>query len=117
MATTPFTIPAQTITSPLVVNGTTVQLSIVVPAQTVQLPASGGGTGSLPAGLTWTNSVLAVAGSITATQITLSGGPALPASSTGLYVLQLVNGALQPVAYPPITALSPSANTLTIKNT
>lgn len=117
MATTPVTIPAQTVTSPLVVNGVTVNLSIAIPAQTIQVPAGGGGTSTLPAGLTWSGGVLAVAGAITATQITLSGGPALPPSASGLYVLQNVGGVLEPVAYPPLTALSPGANTLTIKNT
>jgi hypothetical protein len=111
MATNALVIPAQTVNSPLVVNGTTVQLSIAIPAQTVQVPAS---TSGLPTGITWANGVLTVAGSITATQVTLSGGPALPASPSGLYVLQLVNGVLEPVALPPITAASVAANTVTL---
>lgn len=107
------TIPAQTVTSPLTVNGTKINLSIAIPAQAITIPDSSGG---LPAGLTWSNGVFTVAGSITASQVTLTGGPTLPPSDSGLYVLQLVNGVLEPVAYPPISAASTAANTITLTN-
>jgi hypothetical protein len=109
------TIPAQTFTTPLTINGTTIQLTITVPSQTVALPASGGA--SLPSGLTWSSGVLSVAGSVTATSINITGGPALPTCVSNLFLWQLVSGVLQPACYtlPPVTvsqAASP-VNTFT----
>jgi hypothetical protein len=90
------TIPAQTITTPVTVNATTVKLTITVPQQVVPLPAS-----VLPAGLTWSNGVLAVAGSVSATSVALTGGPALPTCASELFLWQLVSGTLQPACYTP----------------
>jgi hypothetical protein len=115
------TIPAQTVVTPIAINGTTVQISIIIPAQTVPLPA---GTGSLPSGLTWSGGVLAVAGSVQATTLALTGGPTLPACVSNLYFLAPASSGsttLQPSCYvvptlaiPPITVASSGPNTITL---
>lgn len=120
-AQTPLVIPSQTVVTPVTVNGTAIQLTITIPAQTVTIPAQG--AAALPTGLTWANGVFTVAGSISTTQLALTGGPSLPPSTSGLYLWQLVTGVLQPVAYvmptftvPPLTvsqAASP-INTITL---
>lgn len=91
------TIPAQTITTPVTINGFTAKITITVPAQTVALPASGGT--ALPSGITWANNVLTVAGSVQATSVSLTGGPALPTCTSGLFLWQLVSGTLTPACY------------------
>jgi hypothetical protein len=109
------TIPAQTVTASVPINGTTVKISIAVPAQAVPLPASIAG---LPSGFTLTNGVF----TIPASTITLTGGPALPTCASELFLWQFVAatgstpGSLQPACYvaptlsiPPI-AVSQAAN-------
>jgi hypothetical protein len=79
--------------------------SIVIPSQIVPLPAS-----SLPVGMTYsTSGGLVVAGPITATQITLTGGPTLPACASNLYLFQYspTTKTLTPVCYAPVVANTP----------
>ena len=115
------TIPSQPVS--VTFNGKVYRVNI--PAQTVPLPALGGS--ALPAGLTWTPAtsttpgVLSVAGNVSAASISLTGGPTLPSSASGLYLLQQqTTGFLTPVPYVPIAlpALSltqpdPTTNTFT----
>lgn len=135
------TVPAQAITIPafnvqVTINNTPVQIQVAipqfsVPAQVVPLPAS---AAALPAGITWTPAngstpgLLNVAGAITASgQVTapsldMTGGSALPPSTSGLYVWQLTSGELQPVAFTPYVlpaltvsqAAAPAVNTITL---
>lgn len=97
------TIPARSFTQAFTINGKQVKLRITVPQQIVAIPAP-----TLPAGLTFSKGVLTVAGSIQATSIDLTGGSALPTSASGLYLLQLTGGFLQPVPYVPYTPPPPS---------
>lgn len=121
VGSTCITIPAQQV--PLIWNGKTLKVNI--PAQTVPLPALSGS--SLPAGLTFTPAsgttpaVLAVAGNVSAASISLSGGPPLPTSANGLYLLQMqATGFLTPVPYVPVvlpamtvTQADPTTNSFT----
>src|ERR1700749_677796 len=75
-AQTTLSIPAHSWTQPVTVNGITVTITLNEPAQTVPVPASGGS--ALPSGITWSNNVLTVAGTISATSVSLTGGPAIP---------------------------------------
>lgn len=88
------TIPAQTVTATITIQGTTVKVPITIPSQKVAWPFTG---------ITWANSALVVNGTVTAKQLSLTGGPALPTSSSGYYLFKLTNGVLSPVAYPPVT--------------
>jgi hypothetical protein len=88
------TIPAQTVVTPVTINGTAVNITITIPAQTVALPAT-----SLPSGFTWANGVLTVPGSISATSVSLTGGSALPTCASNLYLWQYSAGELQPYCY------------------
>lgn len=92
------TIPAHSFTQTITINGKATKVTITEPAQTVKIPAP-----ALPAGLTFANGVLAVSGSIKASSINLTGGPGLPTSANGLYLLQLKGGFLQPIPYVPYT--------------
>lgn len=94
------TIPAQTIKTQIIINGVAVPVSVPIPAQIINLPTPPPATG-FPAGITYTNGVLTVKGSISADSISLTGGTNLPVSSSGLYVLQLTGGFLHPVPYVP----------------
>lgn len=92
------TIPAQNVT---VTIGRT-KGTITIPAQTVPLPAT------LPAGWVWTPAagttpgLLTIPGSISASSLTMTGGPALPKSASGLYLWQAqATGILTPVPYVP----------------
>lgn len=115
--------PATPITVPVTINGTVVNITFTIPAQTLACTGCGGSSG-LPTGLTFSNGVFNVTGSIiasstvTATQISLTGGPALPTCTTNTYVLSLTSGVLSPacLTLPGITvtqAASP-ANTITL---
>jgi hypothetical protein len=100
-AQTSVTIPSQTYTANFTFNGQSGVLTIVQPAQTITIPASGS---ALPAGfsvsgtgssaiLTYTgnltvNGNIVADGTLTGTELSLTSGPTLPASSNGLYVLQ-----------------------------
>lgn len=93
------TIPAQNVS----VTINKVKYTITVPAQTVKLPPY-----VLPAGLTWTpatstaSGVLTIPGNVSASSLILTGGPALPKSDSGLYLLQMqANGFLTPTPYVP----------------
>lgn len=111
---TSVTIPSQTYTANFTFNGQTGTLTIVQPAQTITVPASGGGSiagltvsgSGTTAVLTFTGSIVAT-GSLSGTQISLTGGPTLPASGNNLYVLQAAGtpAVLSPVplAVPVIT--------------
>lgn len=92
------TIPAHSFTQTFTINGKATKVTITEPAQTVKIP-----TPTLPAGLTFANGVLTVSGSIKASSINLTGGPGLPTSANGLYLLQLKGGFLQPIPYVPYT--------------
>lgn len=104
LAQTQLTIPAHQWTQPVTVNGVTVSITIKEPAQVVTLPPSGGGT-ALPSGLTWANGVFTVAGSVAATSVSMTGGPALPTCATNLYLWKFVAASgstpagLQPACY------------------
>lgn len=94
------TIPAQKVT--VTINAR--KYTITIPAQTVNLPAS-----TLPSGLKWTPAsgttpgILAVAGNVLANAVLMTGGPTLPTSANGLYLLQMqTTGFLTPVPYVPI---------------
>lgn len=92
-AQTSVTIPSQTYTANFTINGQTGTLTIVQPAQVITVPSGGGTTTSYPGlsvsgtTLTFAGSIVAT-GSVTGTQISLTGGPTLPASGNNLYVLQ-----------------------------
>src|SRR5271156_1794844 len=88
------TTPQQVVTTTITIQGTTVKVPITIPSQKVAWPFTG---------ITWANSALTVNGTVTAKQLSLTGGGALPASASGYYLFQLVNGVLTPVAYPPAT--------------
>jgi hypothetical protein len=99
------TIPARKITQKVTLNGRSAQITFTIPAQTVSVPtpAVPAAPPALPDGLTYANGVLTVTGSIKATSIDLTGGTALPTSASGLYLLQMTGGFLQPVPYVPYT--------------
>jgi hypothetical protein len=117
------TIPSQTVVTPVTINGTTVQISITIPAQTVTLPTS---TAGLPSGMTYSSTAglsvtgpIVSTGSISATTLSLTSGPTLPTSTSGMYVWELTGGLLEPVPYipyvlPPLTVASSAANTITL---
>lgn len=128
-AQTSVTIPSQTYTANFTVNGQAGVLTIVQPAQTITVPSGGGGsaiagltvsgTGST-AVLTFAGSFVAT-GSVSGTQISLTGGPTLPASGNNLYVLQASGTptVLSPVplAIPVITFSQAAANTFNLSAT
>jgi hypothetical protein len=115
---TTVTIPAYSITVPLVINGTTINLTVPVPAQSFTVPAA-----TLPTGLTYSASnglsvtgPITSTGLITGTQVSLTGGTAPAPSSTGYYVLQLNSGAYTLVPFPVTVASQPATppNAITI---
>lgn len=111
-AQTTVTIPAYTVTAPLVINGVpSGSITVPIPAQTFTVPAA-----TLPTGLSYSAATgLTVAGPISATQLSLTGGTVPATSSTGFYVFSLAGGIYSLVPLPSIsvTALS-SPNTFTI---
>jgi hypothetical protein len=78
----------------------------------------------LPAGLTFSGGILNIAGSmvasgsVTATQLSLTGGPVLPTCTTNTYVLGLSSGVLSPICLTlpgiTVTQASSPANTITL---
>jgi hypothetical protein len=119
------TIPAQTISTPLTINGTTVQISITIPSQTVALPAAGPGlppgmTYSQSAGLTVTGGVTA-SGAVTGSELAVTGGSAVPTCSSGLYLLQytastnmLTPACYTPTSIPAITVSQAASGAITL---
>jgi hypothetical protein len=113
-------LPAATETSPGVVqvDGTTI-------IATGGVISSAAPAASLPAGLTWDGTTFTVAGGISATELAITGGPVIPPSPSGLYLLQgsptvpLVPVAYAPTAVEALTAAIPtigawSAETITL---
>lgn len=119
------TIPAQTFSTPVTINGVTVQVSITVPSQLVSLPAS---TGSLPTGMTYSSSTglsvtgpITSTGQVTATQVSLTGGSAPPTCASGLYLFSyaattttLSLACYTPAANPAITVSQAAGGAITL---
>jgi hypothetical protein len=102
------TLPARTVTQTVTLNGRSAQLTFTIPAQTVLIPKPAVVTPPLPTGITFSNGVLTVAGSISATALNLTGGATTPVSASGLYLLQLTDGFFHPVPYVPyVPAVTP----------
>lgn len=116
LAQSSLTIPSQTFTTPVTINGTTIQVTITVPSQTVTLPASG--ASALPSGMTYSATTgLTVVGPITstgvvsATEVGITSGSPLPTCASLLYLWQADStGILHPACYtaptftvPPLT--------------